>query len=586
MTPDSPGPASSWLAPAQALQAALQADPDNTRLRYEWARLLRQAGRYAQAVDVLRGVLRQEPRHADALLEMGGLLMLQGRVALAQQCYARLLRYQSPNSALYGLALFNLAQALEEQGHTEKALQTYQAVLQRDPTDTRALYHHAFLRLTLCDWQDYDARIEALQTRLATYLTHSDAPSLAPLRLLSSPVRASLQARLAQHWANSISRAMQPWVTPPTTHQRPPGVIRVGYLSADFRQHAMGGLVHGLFAHHRRPQFEVFAYSLVDVADDYTASVQRGVDHFRQVHVDSPQAIAQRMRADGIDVLIDLMGYTHHSRPEVLALRAAPVQLHYLGYPGLLAAEFVDGVIADDALIPSHLQPQYRESVHRLPCAFVWSPSPETVARPASDAISRAQLGLPANGVVYACFNRAHKLDPHTFDLWMDVLANVPGSVLWLIQESSVVQDRLRARATAAGVDAARLVFSAAVPSTDFADVCALADLMLDTAHYGAGATGVAALRAGLPLLTCPGESFASRMGASLCAATGLHALICAESNAYRDQAIALGRQPSKLAALRRDLLTRRDQLPLFQTAAWVRSLEALLTSLVNRPTS
>ena len=571
------------------VQAALVADPDNTDLQLAYARQLRQAACYAQAVDVLRPLLRKAPHHVDALLELGGLLMLQGQVGLAQRCYVRLLRHQNVDSPLYPLALFNLAQALEEQGHLQQALQAYEAVLRREPSDTadiRVLYHQAFLRLTLCDWQNYDERISQLQTRLTEHLKQDDVaqPALAPLRLLSFPVPLALHTCVARRWSRHISSAMAPWraAAPPT---RSPGVIRVGYLSADFRQHAMGGLIHGLFRHHNRAQFEVFAYALVDVADVYTASVQRGADHFRQMQADSPQTIVQRIRDDGIDVLIDLMGYTHLSRPEVLALRAAPIQLHYLGYPGVLAADFIDGVIADDWLIPAHLQAHYREPVHRLPCGFVWSPPPQGLPSPSAALPARADHGLPVDGVVYACFNRAHKLDPHTFALWMDILQQVSGSVLWLIQQDPQAQTRLREAAMAASVDAARLVFSAPVPAADFAGLCALADLMLDTTHYGAGATGVAALRAGLPLLTCPGDSFASRMGASLCAATGLQELICVSLSAYRDKAIALGREPSTLKRYRRHLIEKGDQLPLFQTAAWVRSLEALLLSLVtHRP--
>ena len=198
---------------------------------------------------------------------------------------------------------------------------------------------------------------------------------------------------------------------------------------------------------------------------------------------------------------------------------------------------------------------------------------------------TRADHGLPLHGVVYACFSRVVKMDPHTFGLWMEILRQVPGSVLWLVLGTpSLVQQRLEAQAELAGVASSRLVFSAPVPLAEFAALCSLADLLLDTAHYNVGATGVMALRAGLPLLTCPGESFASRMGASLCAAVGLDDLVCASASDYRAKAIALGRAPSTLASYRRHLLAHSDALPLFQTAAWVRSLESLILSLALKP--
>ena len=366
--------------------------------------------------------------------------------------------------------------------------------------------------------------------------------------------------------------------------------IRVAYLSADFRNHAMGQLLHGLFALHRRPQFVVFAYSLTpaDASDDYTAAVAAGVDHFCCVANSSALHIAARMRSDGIDVLIDLMGHTRLSQPAVLAMRAAPVQLHYLGYPGTLGTDFIDGVVADAQLIPLHLASGYCERVYHLPCAFVASTPLVQQVQPGAAGtdptpLTRAAFGLPANGVVYASFHRAHKLDPHMFALWLDVLRQVPGSVLWLVQSSPLVEQRLRVLAARARLDASRLVFTQPVAPQHFAQLCTLADLLLDTAHYGAGATGVVALRAGLPLLTLPGESFASRMGASLCAATGLQALICNSPSAYVAQAAALGRNPQALADLRAQLLAGGTQLPLFNTAAWVKSFEALLLTLVKR---
>jgi protein O-GlcNAc transferase len=558
----------------------------NNALRYQWARLLRQWGRHQEAVDMLRATLRTEPHNVEVLLELGGLLMIQGRIEVAKSCYVRLLRQQADHR----LGLFNLAQALEALGQPEAAIRAHQAALALDPGATEVLYQLEFLRLTLCDWHDYDARMAQLQERLAAHTSKPDAPVLSPLRLLSVPISMALHLRIAQQWSDSFSSEMRLLRTAPAARAMPAathsaqGVVRIGYMGADFRDHAMGRLIHGLFRHHDRARFEVFAYSLADTADACTDSIKRGVDHFCNVAAYSAQAIADRIRGDRIDVLIDLMGHTHMSRPAVLALRPAPLQLLYLGYPGSMGADFIDGIIADDWLIPAHLEPAYRECVYRLPCAFVWSEAPADGSQEAATQPlpSRAALGLPAEGVVFACFNRAHKLDPHTFDIWLEILRQVPTSVLWLIQEAPVVQQNLRARASAAGVDAARLIFTPPVPAADFAGLCALADLFLDTAHYGAGATAVTALRAGLPVLTCPAETFASRMGASLCAATGTAEMICTSPSAYLTKAVALANHPHALAQLRRRLLEQGDQLPLFQTAHWVQELESLLDTLLN----
>lgn len=554
------------------------AEPIAPNQQYQTARALRLQGQHLQAVKVLRVLLRTDPEHIDALLDLGGLLMLLGRPEVARQCFMRLLRLRPQHS----LALFNLGQVLEDLGQSEPALAAYQAALAAEPDATRVLYHLAFLRLSLCDWQGYDERTAHLALRLAQHARQPDAAALAPLRLFSFAMPLAVHRALARQWADSIAQTHRPESVLTTVAADQPQRIRIGYLSADFRAHAMGGLVHGLFAHHDRTRFEVFAYSLVEAADEFTASVQRGVEHFVQFTpaVDA-LAIAQRIQADCIDVLIDLMGYTHLSRPGVLALRPAPLQLHYLGYPGTLEADFIDGVIADEALIPEHLAHAYRGAVYRLPCAFVASAAPTGWPVHAKPTPTRSSLALPEQGVVYVSFARPHKLDPHTFALWMDVLKAVPGSVLWLIQGAPSVRARLLEAAAKSGVSPQRVVFTSAVPLDEFAGLCVLADLMLDTTHYGAGATAVTALSAGLPLLTCPGDTFASRMGASLCVATGLQELVASSPDAYRDQAIALGLAPLKLGQLRQHLLTQKTTLPLFQTAAWTRSLEDLLAPLV-----
>jgi predicted O-linked N-acetylglucosamine transferase (SPINDLY family) len=574
----------------QELRRALAADPNNAALLHSLAALLRELDQSEAAVEVLRTLLRADPHHPGALLDLGGLLMQQGGFPLALRCYERLLRRQSQHPQ----ALFHRGQALGALGELPAAIASHQAALAIDPTNTEAFYEQEHLRLAVCDWDHYDERVEALRQRIEAHLQRPAGPALSPLRLLSFPVPLDLHRRVAERWSQGISRSMAALKLPLPEAAPLPRRLRLGYLSADFRNHAMGTLIHGLFTHHDRNRFAVFAYSLAPLCDPYTESVQDGVETFRAMAGCSGTELAERIRADRIDVLIDLMGYTHRCRPGVLAMRPAPVQLLYLGYPGSMGADFIDGTIADHWLIPPELEHGYRERVHRLPWAFVSSPPPPGLREstspraadeppPAATPLTRAALGLPEQAVVYACFNRADKLDPHTFDRWLQVLRQVPGSVLWLVQEQPLVQQRLRARAVAAGVAPERLVFSAKVATVDFPALCALADLFLDTAPYGAGATGVAALQAGLPLLTCPGEHFASRMGACLCAAGGMDELICPSAGAYVKRAIGLGRDSERLRELCQRLLDPDANLPLFDTAGCVRHWEDLLHGLLFR---
>ena len=538
---------------------------------------LRSLGRSHQALEALRVILRATPQRPDLLLQLGTTLMELGRVDAAVPCFRRLLRQEPHQSEGHYL----LGQALAALGQTEAGIAELEAALALDPAATEVLVQLEMHRLSLCDWDGYDRRAAQLLTQLQTYAKTTEGALLPPLTGSLFMLPPALHRRLGERWAETTSRSMAA-LRLPQPPPRPAGRrLRIGYLSADFRNHPMGNLLHGVFSQHDRRRFEVFAYSLIDVSDPVTAVIRSGVDHFALVAAESSEAIAQRIRADGIDVLIDLMGHTHHSRPGVLALRPAPLQLHYLGYPGSLGADWIDGVIADAWLIPPEHEPHYRETVHRLPWGFVSSAPLPDLADPATLPLSRQALGLPLEAVVYACFNRPEKITPAVFNGWLEILRQVPGSLLWIINDHPLVEERLRARLAAAGLEPQRLVFTPKLESAAFGQACALADLLLDTSPYGYGATAVTALAAGRPLLTCPGDSFASRMGASLCAATGLEELICPTPDAYQQRAIALGRQPAELERLRRQLLEGHGELPLFDTATWVGHLESLLERLL-----
>jgi predicted O-linked N-acetylglucosamine transferase (SPINDLY family) len=549
------------------------------------ALVLRSQGRSHQALEALRVILRATPQRPDLLLQLGITLMDLGRVEAAVPCFRRLLRQEPQLREGH----YQLGQALAALGQTEAGIAALKTALALDPNATEVLLQLEMHRLSLCDWHDHERRMAQLLAQLLAQLeAHGqardgvvDSVLVPPLSLNLFPAPPALHRRLGERWAEPTSRSMDPLRLPPAPPHRAGERWRIGYLSADFRNHAMGNLLHGLFARHDRRRFEVFAYSLADISDEITELIRCGVDHYAMVAGDSSEVIANRIRSNGIDVLIDLMGHTHHGRPGVLALRPAPLQLHYLGYPGSLGADWIDGVIADAWLIPPDHEVHYRETVHRLPWGFVSSGPLDSTAA-ASPPPSREALGLPADAVVYACFNRPEKITPAVFDCWLEILRQVPNSVLWIINDEPLVEQRLRARLAQAGLEWRRLVFSPKVESAAFGQCCALADLLLDTSPYGSGATAVTALAAGLPLLTCLGQTFASRMGASLCAATGLEEMICPTPEAYQQRAIALGRQPAELRRLRHQLLEGRAELPLFNTSAWVGHLEQLLERLLD----
>ena len=564
-----------------ALRSALAQQPSDVDLLFRLAALMGHQQRPAEAIELWRQLLRQDRFHIGALLNLGGLLMECKQFALARSAFMRVLK-QEPN---HSQALIGLGKCQEATGDAEAALATYIHGLALDPADLNLLTMAESMRLGLCLWDNYDARTQQLGQRLEQGLEAGDpVPMAVPMRVLTFPLSLELPRRVASCHASTIAAAMAPLgqvhLPPhPASGRRP---LRIGYLSADFCCHPMGGLIHGLFFQHDRSRFRPIGYMLSASRDRFTRSVAKGCDRLRDVSQLSSEAIAHKIQADGIDVLVDLMGYTHQGRPSVLALRPAPLQLLYLGYPGSMGASFIDGIVADHWLIPPELEHGYSETVLRLPWGFVCSaPLPADPGEPLPPAPTRSALGIGPEQIVFACFNRPEKFDPHRFDAWMEILRAVPNSVLLLVVGNIASQERLLQRALAMGLEPGRLIFAAKTPAAQFAELCRLADLFLDTAHYGAGATGAMALQAGLPLLTCPGEHFVSRMGASLCASVHMHDLICPTAEAYVERAIALGRDRIELEQRRQQLLDQSAALPLFDTARWVRNWENLLHGLL-----
>jgi predicted O-linked N-acetylglucosamine transferase (SPINDLY family) len=328
-----------------------------------------------------------------------------------------------------------------------------------------------------------------------------------------------------------------------------------------------------LFGLHDRARFEVVGFSFGPAPDEATRQLLAGgFDRFEQVAGLADAAIAARARALGIDIAIDLKGYTEGERAGVFARRAAPIQVSYLGYPGTMGAPYIDYLIADRVIVPDGSAPHYSERVVRLPGSYQVNDRRRTIVAPTPP---RTALGLPAEGVVFCCFNRAYKLTPETFASWMRILAAVEGSVLWLLEEQPRGSDNLRREAAARGIDPARLVFAAKAPVGEHLARQRAADLFLDTLPCNAHTTASDALWAGLPVVTRCGESFAARVAASLLHAVGLPELVTTTAADYEALAIALARDPARRARLREHLARDPTRLTLFDTPAFARGLEA-----------
>ncbi|MBE9238219.1 TIGR03032 family protein [Anabaena aphanizomenioides LEGE 00250] len=556
------------------LQTALRLQPDIAETHHQLGNVLQQLGDIPQAIACFQNALQIQPTFIEALHSLGCLFLRQQELTQAQQCFEQILTRQPDHIN----AQINLGHVLKIQNQLPQALASYEQALKLNSEETYVLYQLEHLKLSLCDWDNYDQRMQTLQASILANLSREQPTPCQPLSLSYFPLPLKLHQAVAQTWVRPIIRAMKEIkALCAFTHPVPPvRKLRIGYLSADFREHPMGVLLHQIFQHHDRTQFEIYGYSLVNVTDKFTTQIQDGCDVFVDLSHLSPTAAARRIHADGIHILIDLLGYTTHSRPEILALEPAPIQIQYLGYPDTMGAEFMPYILADRWLIPPELAPNYTEQVLELPHAFIAS-TLEISSRP----LKRTDFGLPADSFVFCCFNRSDKLDPHGFQVWMEILQQVPNSVLWLIESLPSVSQNLRQIAQQAGISPHRLVFTPRLPLGEYLAAYRLADLFLDTFIYNAGATAVNALQAGLPVLTCPGETFASRMAASICASAGLEQLICPSWSSYEQLAVHLAQNPQALAAVRA-VLKNPEQLPLFQPQQWICQLESVYQAVWN----
>jgi predicted O-linked N-acetylglucosamine transferase (SPINDLY family) len=354
----------------------------------------------------------------------------------------------------------------------------------------------------------------------------------------------------------------------------------VGYLSPDFREHTNGFLTRPLFRLADRTRFETFAYSL-DPGDggECREHIRAQAEHFVDVSGMDDDAAARRIGADRIDVLVDLGGYTAGARPGILARRPAPAQVNYLGFPGSMQAGFVDYRVSDALATPPGSEGDWSEHLVRLPTTFYLYDRDEP--RPAATP-TRAEYGLPEAGVVFCALHQPYKFEPVMFDLWMRLLDQVPGSVLWLPGHDRRVTAHLASEAAARGVYASRLRFAPFEPRPRYFARLALADLMLDTRLFNAMTTACDALWMGLPVIACAGVTFTARVSPSLLTAAGLPELVVRDLPAYERLALALARDASKRAALRARVAAARDSA-LFDTAARVRELEAAWLAIAQR---
>jgi protein O-GlcNAc transferase len=468
----------------------------------------------------------------------------------------------------------NLGLAYRVLGKEEQALRAFETAVTCDAGLTAAVANLVYTRQRVCEWDG----LEECEGRLVATLGDPGAdPCWSPFVALSLPTSPAQQLRAARLWSRHTLPAVA--APAPAFVRRPGSRLRIGYLSSDLHDHATAHLAAGLFERHDRSTTEICAYSYgVNDASAMRARLVRGFDRWVDIADVSDDAAANRIRDDGIDVLVELKGHTAGNRLGIVCRRPAPIQLHYLGFPGTLGLDAISHLVADAVVIPAGEEAAYHETLLRIPHCY--QVNDDRRALPAVPA--RSALGLPDDQIVLACFNQTAKLSRAFFHLWAQAMREVPRSVLWLFVPHEITQRNLRREAEREGLDPQRIVFAPRAPNEAHIARLRVADLVLDLLPYGSHTTGSDALWAGVPLLSCRGATFAGRVGASLLAAVGLPELVTETMEDYGAELLRLLRDPERLRGYKHYLDTERGRLPLFDTEGFTRAWERMLIRLAD----
>ena len=552
-------------------EQALALRPEHAEAYSNYGIALNELKQHQAAIDSFDRAIALKPDLASAYNNRGCALACLKQHQLAVDSYDRAIALENDQAGAWcnrGVALLELKQH-------QAAIDSYGQAMALQPDVPFVQGPRLHIKKLICDWHGAEDETAELLARIDQ--NGKVSTSFSVLALTDSP---RLQRKAAEIWANDRFPPNVELGPIPKRSKREK--IRLGYFSMDFNNHPVSHLTAELFETHDRDKFEIYAFSFgVNRKDEMRARLEAGFDHFIDVWNKSERDIAELARHMEIDIAIDLAGFTGDSRTGIFARRAAPLQVNYLGYPGTIGAGYIDYLIADRQLIPDEARPHYAEQIVYLPDTYMAN---DTTRQISERTFTREELGLPAEGFVFCCFNASYKISPRTFDGWMRILNQVTGSVLWLSVDNPVAVERLRKEAERRGVAADRLVFSRKLPLlAEHLARHSAADLFIDTLPYNAHTTASDALWAGLPVLTCVGESFASRVAASLLSAIELPELITTTQEDYEALAVALALNPERLQAIRQKLARHRLSTALFDTPRFTRHLEDAYTQMLER---
>jgi protein O-GlcNAc transferase len=553
---------------ASAYGHALAVRPDHAEAALKLAEVLDKLGRRSQALEVYERAVKSISGNPDIHDAHGRLLHRLGRHHDALACYARALEIDPGRRG----AQLNRGNALESLGSIEEAALCFQRVIESNPEDRDAIAGAASCAFRICDWN----LAKTMTARLSEFPAGVD--SLNPFLQFAAGLESAVIAESCRRTARAVAERSHESSLEPYAHAR----LRVAYLSPDFRQHPVAYAIAGVLARQDRTRIESIGISLVAADNsDIAARLKASVDEFIDCGAMTDDEIVKLLRRREIDIAIDLAGFTSGARPAVFAARVAPVQVNFLGFAGSTGASYMDCMIADEVVVPYPDEPLYAEKIVRLPGTYLPFDCERKVG---SRPDNRVLAGLPGAGFVFCGFSNGYKITREVFEVWVTLLQELPGSVLWLRGGNRAMERNLVRAAGDSGVAADRLVFAPFVAQADeHLTRLQLADLFLDTAPYNAHTTAAEALWAGVPVITCRGRAFAGRVGASVLTAAGLPELISEDLNAYRELALNIARSPQAQSELRQKMASTRAAA-LFDTGQYVRDFESALYTLWRRP--
>ena len=548
----------------------IEAAPDKAWAHYIHAIAFSSANRFVEAIASCDRALELQPDLAEVHCHRGAALLKLSRFNAALGSYLQAVAL----SAEYMPGWAGLGRVFSKTNQYKLAISSYRRAVSLDP-------QYPFLKgrllqqlIMTCDWQDSAPLIAEIERDVAA--GRKSARPFVWQAVSNSP--RSLQM-CAEMFNDANDR--QALASEPRRSISPNGKIRIGYVSGELREHSTSYLRVGVFENHDRDAFEVIAFDNGwDDGGETRARIDRAIDRIIDINGLSDDQVARLIQQERIDILVDLNGFNGRHRTGVFALRPAPVQITFPGYPGTLGAFYIDYIIADQTLIPPEHQQFFNEQPVIMPDSYQANDCNRMIS---NRSFSRAELGLPKAGMVFCCFNNNYKIMPPVFDVWVRILNAVPGSVLWLLSDNAVAEANLRAAALDQGLDPARLIFAERMDVAEHLARHRAADLFLDTLPCNAHATASDALWSGLPVLTCLGGAFSGRVAASLLRAVNLPEMVTHSLADYERKAIYLGTHPSELMQIRQRLADNRRSAPLFDTARFTRHLESAYSEMVRR---